>query len=128
MKSPAKKAFAKSKKQSPKKLIADTHRALQDHYRRTYPDMKCESCGAPFQLMHHAVEKSQSRALWFDPDNLIFLCGKCHFNHHLRGDLTVMGNVILARGEEWYHLLKEKKRITKQWTRAELEQIKLKYS
>lgn len=78
--------------------------------------------------MHHFVEKSQSRALWFDPDNLIFLCSGCHYRHHRTGDALVMGNIVARRGIAWFKKLKEKKRITKQWTRKELEAVINKYS
>lgn len=90
-------------------------RALQDYYRAEYPEKLCESCAGPFELMHHAIEKSQSAGLRFEPVNLIFLCHGCHFRHHRTGDQMVMGNVTEGRGLAWWRNLKKLKLERKGW-------------
>lgn len=86
-------------------------RALQDFYRATYPDKKCESCGAPFQLMHHFIPKSQSNYLRYMDSNLIFLCHKCHYLHHNTGDPLIHGRVIQGRGFEWLDAIQQARRV-----------------
>ena len=114
--SPAAVGHAKAKKlQSIKRLKDRADRALQDHYRAKYPNHPCESCGRPFQVMHHFVEKSQSTGLRFEHDNLIFLCHPCHFRHHRTGDSMVMGEVIRQRGLKWLGRIKAMKLARKSW-------------
>lgn len=101
------------KKLSPSKrkvFIRKADRALQDWFRATYPNKKCESCGAQFQLMHHFLEKSRSTYLRYTQENLIFLCHSCHAKHHLFHDQTVMARVVLERGEEWFWWIETAKR------------------
>jgi 5-methylcytosine-specific restriction endonuclease McrA len=90
-------------------------RALQDWYRAKYPDNRCESCNAPFQVMHHYVPKSQSAGLRFEHDNLIFLCHGCHFRHHRTGDPDVMGTVEV-RGLKWVARVRTIRLARKDWT------------
>jgi len=104
-----------------------TDRALQDWFRSEYSHARCEVCKAPFQLMHHFVEKSQSTNLRYDHDNLIFLCHKCHAKHHQFGDTEIAGTIILQKGGEWFKNLHIKKRIDKRYTIKELREIEAKY-
>ena len=109
LQSPAAKAFKKVKPFRLNKLRDKADRALQDHYRATYEGTPCESCGRPFQVMHHYVEKSQSAGLRFEPKNLIFLCHACHFRHHRTGDSMIMGEVIRKRGMKWLNEIRRLK-------------------
>jgi len=75
-------------------------KALQDSYRRNYSE-KCESCGLPFDLMHHHIEKAQSLfARYKQPANLIFLCNDCHNQIHFYNRNPVSAYSI-KRGEKW---------------------------
>jgi len=105
-----KKTKLKCKSKSPLKKFTDlADRALQDWYRKHYPDEKCESCGKQFELMHHFYEKSQSARLRFEHKNLIFLCHGCHFRHHRTGDQDIMSRVIVNRGTRWLKNLRKLK-------------------
>lgn len=139
--SPAARAFASLKAGKPQRklrkhslqpiprLKKKADRALQDFYRREYPNARCESCPAPFQLMHHAIEKSACAGLRFEESNLVFLCHKCHARHHLRGDPEVMAEVCFGRGQEWFRGLQKLKieRKGMQLDRQFLEEQLLKY-
>jgi 5-methylcytosine-specific restriction endonuclease McrA len=87
---------------------ADT--ALQNYFRRNFPDKKCEACGAPFQVMHHHIEKSKSNAGRYYHDNLIFLCNACHSRIHFQ-DHNVVATYSARRGEKWVKRMGELKRI-----------------
>lgn len=103
-KSPLKRGTKRLKEKSPnprKKAKDDADRALQDWYRANHKE-KCESCGVPFEVMHHFIAKSQSNHLRYDDRNLIYLCHGCHFSHHNVGNQKVMSTVILERGEKWH--------------------------
>src|SRR3990167_658114 len=50
----------KKSKNPIKKAKNEADRALQDAYRRNYPNEKCESCGQRFYCMHHHLEKAKS--------------------------------------------------------------------
>ena len=100
----------KKSKRGMKPMKDKADRQLQDHYRFTYPDEKCESCGGKYHIMHHFVEKSQSSRLRYEHENLIFLCNPCHFRHHRTGDASIMAKVILRRGEKWLKNLMTLKR------------------
>ena len=105
----------KRKSKSELRKLTDTaDRALQDYYRREYPDKKCESCGVPFELMHHFIEKSRSTYLRYANENLIFLCHRCHSLHHQFHDQSIMGRVVANRGVEWlnYILLAAKQHLS----------------
>ncbi len=91
-------------------LLVKADRTLQDWYRANWKGIMCESCGVPFELVHHFVEKSQSSFLRFDKRNLIFLCSKCHFRHHRTGDPAIVGNVIKRRGLKWFDRLQKLRR------------------
>ena len=121
----SKKKLAKVSKRPLRLLIITADRQLQDWYRDMFPNEKCESCGAKFELIHHFIEKSRSSLLRFNSINLIFLCHKCHALHHRFGDTTVMARVILKRGQEWFTEIERLKRISIQLLRGFIEdQIK----
>ena len=89
-----------------KRLLVKADKALQDWYRANYKE-KCESCGAPFELMHHHLPKSQSSYGRYErKENLIFMCKKCHNALHF-GCYDVVSAYTLKRGPKW------KKRIDK---------------
>lgn len=76
-------------------------RALQDAYRREYPDAKCEACGKPFRLIHHHIPKSSSLACRYQcPANFIFLCEKCHNQIHFYDSNPILAYGV-RRGEKW---------------------------
>ena len=93
-------------------LITNADRALQDFFRATYPDDKCESCWRPAELRHHYIEKSRSSLLRYCTKNLIAICKSCHAKHHLYGDPTVMGRVLKKRGMRWFNWVEKQKTIS----------------
>ena len=97
-----KKTFLKRKSKNPNKAAKDrADTALQESHRRNFPNKKCESCGKQFNLMHHHIEKCNSMfARWMQPDNLIFLCKKCHQNIHF-GNADAVSKYSIKRGTEW---------------------------
>ena len=111
-----------------KKTTDLADRALQDFYRREYPNEKCEACGRQFELMHHFYEKSQSARLRFEHKNLIFLCHGCHFRHHRTGDQDIMNTVILKRGTRWLKNLRKLKQETMQLTLKVAQDMLAKYA
>ena len=123
-----KKAPLKKKTKDPRTvLLRKIDRLLQDSYRFNFKGTKCESCqDSPFDLVHHFIEKSRSANLRFDPDNLIFLCQKCHVLHHNYGDATISARIILRRGEGWLRSLL-KKAIFKRWSLGELREMESKF-
>ena len=124
-----KKTKLKRRSKSPlRKAIESADKALQDWYRKNYPNEKCESCGKRFELMHHFYEKSQSARLRFEHKNLIFLCHGCHFRHHNTGDQDIMSKVILKRGTKWLNNLRKLKLETAQINKQVAEQMTIKYA
>ena len=51
----------------------------------------CEVCGKTTSLqVHHLVKKYYHKSLLrFTPENLIVVCGKCHFNFHSNPICTI---------------------------------------
>lgn len=117
------------KKSAHTKLLEKADRALQDWYRAKYPAKKCESCGAPFELMHHFVEKGRSGRLRFEKKNLIFICTKCHSLHHVFHDSSIMLKITARKGRKWAEeLLAMKGEKGFQLTNEFLESMVEKYS
>ena len=102
-----KRTFLRRKSKNPEKTSKDkADKALQDSYRKAYSNEKCEACGAPFNLMHHHVEKSNSMYLrWLQPINLIFVCSLCHNKIHF-GDRNPVSAYSIKRGVEWLDKIK----------------------
>lgn len=95
-------SFLKRKSKNPIKASKDrADTALQESYRRNFPNEKCEACGKKFNLMHHHIEKCNSMfARWMQPDNLIFLCKECHQNIHF-GNADPISAYSIKRGDAW---------------------------
>lgn len=108
-------------------LIDEADRALQNWFRLEYAGTSCESCGNPFELMHHYYEKSRSSFLRFDHRNLIFICKRCHALHHQFHDQRVMARVIVKRGIKWFEDLYRDSTLPFQITQDFLQQQKVKY-
>ena len=108
-----KRTFLRRRSKNPRKRLlelADT--VLQDYYRREFGDRKCEGCGKPMELMHHYVLKCHSNYLRYNhPENLIFICKKCHSQvHGFHGEL-INAQIILKRGQSWLDKLRKLERI-----------------
>ena len=125
---PLKRSNKPLRKRSKSKATIDrADRALQDYFRREYPDNKCECCGGQFELMHHHLLKSNSNAGRYNHDNLIFLCKICHARLHF-GQLNVISIYSVKRGEEWVNKMAELKKVRKShYGKKELEEIIQKY-
>jgi len=103
-------------------------RALQDWFRREYPDNKCECCGGQYEVMHHHILKSNSNAARFNHDNLIFLCSKCHSSLHF-GNLNLISIYTAKRGNEWVEKMVELKKVkVSHYGKKALEVIIKKYA
>ena len=110
-----------------KATLDKADKALQNWFRRIYPDKKCEVCFQPFQVMHHHLEKSKSNAGRFNHDNLVFLCHRCH-SKIIFGNHNVVATYSLQRGAEWLAKMKSLAKVQKQYyTKRELENIIEKY-
>ena len=70
---------------------------------------RCLICNDYTSECHHFVQKSQSRVLRYDPDNLIPLCKGCHFKIHRWGDAAIIKKIIDIKGEKWFDQLQEKR-------------------
>lgn len=92
------------------KLKTDADRAVQDFFRATYPDKRCEVCGGPFQVVHHPIPKSLSARLRYDEKNFAYICHSCHFAHHRRGDPHIHATLIKKRGQKWMDNLEKLRR------------------
>ena len=116
------------KRSKSKATIDKADRALQDWFRATYPNNKCEVCGGQFQVMHHHIEKSKSNAGRYEHDNLIFICHSCHSKITF-GYNNVIATYSAKRGIKWVEKMQELSKISKQYyTKGELEVIMLRYS
>lgn len=68
---------------------------------------KCEACGKPTQVGHHWIEKSRSKNLRYNLENIIPLCNSCHskihniFGNSVVGGLDVAETIINKRGRAW---------------------------
>ena len=101
------------KSKNPQKKAKDAaDNALQESYRRNYPNEKCESCGNQFKLMHHHIMKSMNTyARYKCPANLIFLCEFCHNQIHFYNNNPI-STYSIKRGQKWIDEIKEiKKRV-----------------
>jgi len=103
-----KKTALRKKSKNPENTAKDrADRALQDSYRRNYPNEKCEVCGGKFDLMHHHIEKSNSMfARWMQPKNLIFICKECHQAIHF-GNADPVGVYSIGRSVYWMNEIRE---------------------
>src|SRR3990167_9198600 len=111
------------KRSKSKATIDIADRKLQDWYRFIYRGTRCEVCGAPFNVMHHHLLKSQSNAGRYEHNNLIFICFRCHSALHF-GDNNIVATYSIRRGEEWIEKMKKLKQVKKQYyTKRELEEI-----
>ncbi len=106
-------------------LRGKADRALQNFFRRAYPNRKCESCGIrTFYCMHHFIEKSRSANLRFNHLNLVFICKSCHSSHHSFGDASIHARIQSRKGDEWWQeLQKESKKIISPFSKKELEEF-----
>ena len=50
-----------------------------------YAEPHCMECGAPATVAHHVVEHFGDPRLFYDGDNLMSLCYRCHARVHSRG-------------------------------------------
>ncbi|MDD5068887.1 MAG: HNH endonuclease signature motif containing protein [Candidatus Pacebacteria bacterium] len=64
----------------------------------------CLLCGRNTEVAHHHVHKSKSTRLRYDLDNLIPLCGSCHFKLH-QNESFWAGKIIEIKGLEWFQKL-----------------------
>ena len=118
----------KKSKNPIKKAKDEADRALQDSYRRNYPNKKCEcGCGRIFSLMHHHILKSQSNYLRYHEVNLIFITKFCHDKLHF-GDLQVVARYTTNKGKKWVAEMDKLKLIRKSpYTLKELSAEKQKW-
>src|SRR3990167_10237221 len=111
------------KRSKSKATLDKADRALQDWFRRNYPDDKCEVCGKKAEVRHHHLEKSKSNAGRYNHDNLIVLCHFCH-SKIVFGDNNIVAIYSIRRGEEWLEKMKQLKKVKKQYySKKELEEI-----
>lgn len=96
-----KKSKLKRKSKNPIKIAKDeADAALQNAYRRNYPDAECESCGNRFYCIHHHILKSKSNNGRYAEINLIFICKYCHDLIHF-GNLHIVAKYTAKRGKKW---------------------------
>lgn len=67
----------------------------------------CEICPAEATVGHHFIGRSERSIRW-DMDNIVPLCGKCHFQIHNTNTKILKGRILLNRGPEWERRLKSK--------------------
>jgi len=111
-----------------KRLKTRADRKVQDWFRATYPNEKCECCGKSFELMHHFILKSQCNALRYHKWNLIFICGKCHSRIHCFGANELNALIGWKRGKLWYNRIMKLKKTHISLSPKYLEEIITKYS
>jgi uncharacterized Zn finger protein len=85
-------------------------RLLQDILRKKAE--KCEVCGGKNEVAHHVFTKQSSSYLRYDLRNLVHLCHKCHFNHHIKDDPNIIRVLITNRGQAWIDELERDRRKT----------------
>lgn len=108
------------------KAKADTN--LQNYYRATCSDKRCEICKGQYEVLHHFIFKSQSNYLRYELKNLIFVCRKCHYKFHNNYAQSAVAKIIKQRGQGWSDWIEAHKRLLKNDNRAELESIIKRYS
>lgn len=62
---------------------------------------RCLLCGHDTEVAHHHVHKSKSTRLRYDFDNLIPLCGSCHFKLH-QNESYWASKIVEIKGVEWF--------------------------
>jgi 5-methylcytosine-specific restriction endonuclease McrA len=105
------------------KLKSNADRALQDFYRRTFSDKRCEMCGKPFYCMHHFITKSSSNYLRYDEFNLVRVCVPCHSKFHIYNDPEYPVRLAEMRGPAWADYIRKHRHEKKIDNRKELEQL-----
>ena len=83
----------------------------------------CLICGKPTNCMHHYIPKSLSKALRYDPDNLIPVCFGCHMAIHQKSDPYPTNRIVEIKGTEWRDNLEKKRRQPFKQTIGYLESI-----
>lgn len=121
-------AYLRRRSKNPRrKLQSEVDAGLQNWFRANYSNYKCEGCGAPFELMHHHVEKSKSNAGRYYHPNLIFLCKKCHNKIHFH-DHQVVAIYSTKRGKKWVEEMdKLRQKKTPAFSIKQLLKIKKRY-
>lgn len=64
----------------------------------------CLLCQQFTEVAHHHIHKSKSTRLRYELDNLIPLCGRCHFKLH-QNESYWAGKIIQKRGMKWFKKL-----------------------
>src|SRR3990167_7859874 len=106
-----KKGKKKLRKRAKSKATIDkADRALQDWFRKTYPQAKCEICGGQYQVMHHHLRKSESNAGRYHHPNLIFICDPCHTSVSF-GNMQLVAIYSAKRGPVWVEEMTKLKKI-----------------
>ena len=119
-----KKTRKKAKRISIGKLKEQADRALQDWYRRHYPNKFCEMCNVSrFYCMHHFITKASSNFLRYDTRNLVFVCKGCHSKFHKFIEPTYPITLRQSRGLEWVEYIEERRYLKKYDNRKELEKL-----
>ena len=99
-------------RRKPNKL-AILKRKADGLYQRKYIREKPFSIisGQPTEVIHHFVEKGQSKNLRYDGDNGIPLTNKEHCQHHLSGDPMIVITIKEKMGQKWLDDIQERRRI-----------------
>lgn len=83
---------------------------MQDLNRKKF--VNCLVCAGKNEVGHHFITKSLSSYLRYDFRNLIPLCHRCHFNHHIKSDPAISATIEHIMGLEWYRLIESVRRNT----------------
>ena len=90
----------------------------------------CYGCGEKATIVHHFVPRHKSAKLWFDLENGIPLCNKCHFALHRKYDPYLPIEIALKKGGvDYLDSLKKKmyppvKNLNIKWLKKEFRKLK----
>ena len=92
-----------------RKLIKEADKLFQLKMIKLKPESIIS--GQPTEVIHHFVEKGQSKNLRYDGDNGIPLTNKEHCQHHLSGDPMIVITIKEKMGQKWLDDIQERRRI-----------------
>ena len=85
---------------------------------------RCRWCGLIWRNQVHHIMSRSHKNTFYDTENSMLLCGKCHFRVSKTMSpevyMDIMKQII---GEPKYNELNEKRKIIKQWDRQSLEHL-----
>jgi len=82
----------------------------------------CMLCGSPTQVAHHHIHRSKSLRVRYEIQNLLPLCGSCHYKLH-QNESYWASKIIQIRGLRWFARLEKLKNEVVKWGKEDYKRI-----